>query len=388
MFDNIGYTKTMRASDLTPTVITDVNGKITTVHKRAQSSQGTQRSAIPPIPSTISDLLPLKKTHSRVYKPNPYQKYQRSLNVISWHNRVDPKLSEMLNLYTPYSGSRHVQFSASEVECYSVFSATSYENAIILMESGIRSKEDALQFLEDNGLDHLAEDHNDLMDMALRRKLNFSDFLLFMQRNYKNDIAPKLFADAAEANNIKGLREKAAPPSRTIPVLVLNGELALEDLKTMTTTRIASSATGEATINALIAINKGERDYTAMHLRRALEATSGSLTDEETIELIDSIGITPTGFIRDKKRGYAIHWEVKDRDGYKYDKYKRVAVMHYGDIMSIYRRTDDAETVIELFESGTDASTAAKALNKGMTVPQIIAVHSQGAPKSISTGWL
>jgi hypothetical protein len=56
--------------------------------------------------------------------------------------------------------------------------------------------------------------------------------------------------------------------------------------------------------------------------------------------------------------------------------------------MDIYRRYDDAKVVIELFESGVEAGDAAKALNSGMTVPQVIAVHGQGAPKSISTGWL
>jgi hypothetical protein len=377
----------MTNPDLIPTVITDVNGKVTTVHKRAQS-QKPVRSAIPPVPPVLSELTPLKKNPVRPYKPSADQKSPRVMHMVSWHRQVDPKLSEALDLSAPYQGARNVGFYASEVEAYSVFSVTSYENAIVLMESGIRSREEAFRFLEDNGLMHLEKDHSELMDMALRRKLNFNNFVLFMQRVYTKDVDPKLFADAAEANDIKGLREKPGPPDRQIPHLILNGDIALSDIKAMTTTMIASKAIGEATINALIAINKGERNYDAKQLRRALEEASGSLTDDETIELIDSLGFSAARSIRNKKLGFAVHWEVKDKDGYKYNAFKRMEAVQYSNIMDIYRRYDDAKVVIELFESGVEAGDAAKALNSGMTVPQVIAVHGQGAPKSISTGWL
>lgn len=373
--------------DLTPTVITDVNGKVTTVHKRTQS-QKPARSAIPPVPPVLSELMPLKKNPVRAYKPTDSQMSPRTMRMISWHRQVDPKLSEALNLHAPYQGARNVSFYASEAEAYAVFSATSYENAIVLMESGIRTREETFQFLEDNDLMHLEKDNSELMDMAMRRKLNFANFVLFMQRAYTKDVDPKLFADAAEANDIKGLREKPAPADKTIPRLILNGELALKDIKSMTTTMIASGATGEATINTLIAINKGERSYDAKQLRRALEEASGSLTDDETIELIDSLGFSTARSIRDKKLGYAVHWEIKDKDEYKYNAFKRMGAVQYSNIMSIYRRKDEAKVIVELFESGVDAGEAAKALNNGMTVPQVIAVHGQGAPKSISTGWL
>lgn len=373
--------------ELTPTVITDVNGKVTTVHKRAQS-QKPVRSAIPQVPPVLSELLPVKKNPVRAYKPTAEQSSPRVMRMISWHRQVDPKLSEALDLGTPYQGARNVSFYASEVEAYSVFSVTSDDNAVVLMESGIRSKDEAYQFLEDHDLLHLEQDNSELMDMALRRKLNFNNFVLFMQGAHTKDVDPVLFADAAEANDIKGLREKPGPPERKIPRLILNGDLALADIKAMTTTMIGSNATGEATINTLIAINKGERDYDAKQLRRILEETRGSLTDDETIELINSLGFSTTRSIRDKKLGYAVHWEVKDKDEYKYNAIKRMEAVQYANIMSIYRRKDEAKVVVELLESGVDAGDAAKALNKGMTAPQVIAVYGQGAPKSISTGWL
>lgn len=377
----------MRNPDLIPTVITDVNGKTTTVHKRSQS-QSTVRSAIPPVPPVLSDLTPLKKKAVRDYKPTPYQSSPRNLRMVSWHRQVDPKLSEALSLQPSYSGARNISVYASEAEAYSVFSATSYENAKVLMESGIRSREEAFQFLEDHGLMHLEEDHAELMDKAIRRKFGFDNFVLFMQRAYKKGIDEKLFLDAAEANDIKGLREKPYP--RPLPYLVLDGDLALDDIKAMTTTKLASSACSDATINALIAINKGERDYTAMQLRRCLESMKSHLNDNETIELIDSLGISVTHNIRSKKRGYAIHREIKDKDDYKYNKFKRMEAVQYGDIMSIYGRDKEpAHVVVELYESGVKADVASKALrDEGMTIPQIIAVHAQGAPTSISTGWL
>jgi hypothetical protein len=377
----------MTNPDLIPTVITDVNGKVTTVHKRAQSRKPV-RSAIPPVPPVLSDLMPLKKKPVRAYKPNAEQTSPRVMHMISWHRQVDSKLSEVLGLSAPYQGARNVGFYASEAESYSVFSVTSYENAIVLMESGIRSREEAYRFLEDNDLMHLEKDHSELMDMAMRRKLNFNNFVLFMQRAYTKDVDPKLFADAAEANDIKGLREKPGPPDRQIPRLILNGDIALADIKSMTTTMIASKAIGEATINTLIAINKGERNYDAKQLRRALEETGGVLTDDEAIELIDSLGFSAARSIGNKKLGYSVHWEVKDKEGYKYNAFKRMEAVQFSNIMWIYHRKDEAKVVVELFEAGVDAGEAAKALNSGMTVPQVIAVHGQGAPKSISTGWL
>jgi hypothetical protein len=57
--------------------------------------------------------------------------------------------------------------------------------------------------------------------------------------------------------------------------------------------------------------------------------------------------------------------------------------------MGIYgRKADSAKDVLELFESGVDAGTAAKSLNEGMTIPQVIAIGTQEAPTSISSGWL
>jgi hypothetical protein len=193
--------------------------------------------------------------------------------------------------------------------------------------------------------------------------------------------------DAAEANDVKSLREKALPAAMSIPRLVLQGDLALADIKTMTSTKLASNACGIATINSLIAINKGERDYDAVQLRRVLESVKGHLTDEEVIDMIDGLGVNTVRSIRNKKRGHEIYQEVKEK--YKYNGFKRMEVMTYGDIMSIYNRDkEDAVVVIELWESGVPADVAAKALNDGMIVPQIIAVHAQGAPSSISTGWL
>lgn len=373
--------------DLTPTVITDVNGRVTTVHKRAQQ-QKNARSPLPTVPPALSDLTPLKKNPSRPYKPTASQQAHRMMHLVIWERNASSELLAALGSSEPNRGARIAGLYVSDVEAYSVFSMTSEENAILLMEKGIRSREDAFRFFEDHNLMHLEKDYSELTDIALRRKLNFSDFALFVKQSFSDGVDLKLFAEAAEANNTKGLRDVKAFPGRKLTDLIISGEIALADIKSMTASRIGSPLTGPATFNELIAINKGERDYDAKQLRRALEETSGALTDDETIELIRSIGLSSTRSIRDKKLGYAVHWNVKDRDEYKYNTFKRMEVVQYANILSIFRRKESAEDVITMYESGADAGEVAKALNSGMTIPQAIAVHAEGAPKSISGGWL
>ena len=365
----------MRNPELTPTVITDVNGKVTTVHKRDLKNA---QSAVLPAPGKDAT----KSKTARAYKPTPEQTTQRHFGAMLWHTRIDKKLTEALRLHAPYNGIHNVSFRSSDVETYSVLSVANYETAIVMLTSGIRSKEEAIKFLESHGLSHLAVDYSEVMDKALHRKLKAQEFSRYFHHEYSQTVDIDRLIDAAETDSIAGFRNK--PHSVPLPKLVLQGELSLADLKTMTAGLMNS--THEATVNALIAINKGEKDYTAKQLRLCLQDYKSFLTDDETIEMLDRYGMAFTRGVRAKKRAYAVHLLTKEK--YQYS-FKGMNVITYSDVMDIYGRINDrAEDVVELFESGVKADVAAKQLNAGMTIPQIIAIGTQEAPQSISSGWL
>lgn len=366
----------MTRSQLTPTVITDTNGKVTTVYKRAAQPLPLGKQL--PSPSPVA-----KK--KRTYKPTPEQQDTKHRGLLSWHRRTDPDLVAALGIVSSYAQPRYVTFNASDVEMYSVFSATASVNARLLMEQGIRSNDEALDFLHSNGLEHLIEDHSEVMQKALERKFEFDWFILFSDHYFTKECDVSLFLDAAETNSVKGFREKPLPTP--LPEMVLDGRIALSDLKAMTATLMQSSVAGEATVKALMAINSGTASYTAKQLRKCIEGSTSKISDTELIALADSCGIhTATGGYN-KPRAYAVMKEAETR--FKYEWFKLRDVVSYSERLSIYGRNEiDAETVITLYHSGVDVPDVVESLKKGLTVQQIIAIHAEGIPSSISTGWL
>lgn len=363
----------MSNPDLTPTVITDVNGRVTTVHKRAPSQA--------PAASIPSPAASRSAKAKKPYSPDPAQRSKRTQHHIVWRHQMDERLANALNMPLPH-GAMNVSTWASDVEAYEVLSVTSRDNAVLLLRNEILSKEDALTFLHSNGLDDLIEDNAAIMDGALRRRLSLSMFLSFYEHNKRSD--PEVFVDAAESYCTKGIREKQSHPP--IYELILNGEIALSDVKALTVKVLQAPWCGEATLDALRAIHGGNADYDAKALRRCIEDSCTYLTDGQMMKLVNTCGMATARNIKEKKRAYDIYVQAKDK--YRHS-FKMNDAILYSDIMGIYgRKADSAKDVLELFESGVEAGTAAKSLNEGMTIPQVIAISAQNAPASISSGWL
>lgn len=370
-------------SNLIPTTVTDKNGKQTTVHKRPVSAPAAGVSTIPPVAAPA-----MEKTAkaARKYKPTEDQLRPHYKHLMSWSRNVDDKLLESFGMEAAY-GARYLTLKVSDVEAYSVFSAADFDTALVMMENGITSRDEAVDKLHQQGLDHLVRDYSPIMDAALRSKLDFTMFMEFFKSVRNKDRDPKLFVDAAQANDKKGFRE-ARYGGKPLPYLVLNGSIAYKDLKAITSTHFANKLCGEETIKELIAMNNGERDYNAVQLRRALEESKGELFDDEVIAMINAFGIGSVRGMKSKKRAYQMFLETQDNEKYKYDMWKRRDLIQFHTIMGIYRRTgESANEIIEMFEGGCDAAEAAKALNEGMTLPQVLALGRK-EPKSISSGWL
>lgn len=220
--------------NLIKTPIVDKNGKQTTVRKRADT--GTVSKQLGNIAPTVAKPATRKR---RAYKPTESQLENVSFMVPrstaddrSWGKKVnretDPELNSIpIATDGRYSSDDHCyRFSASEVEYFDVMSVVRPWDAINLLARGIKTSDEAREFLAENNLEDLIHDKPEIAEELMRGRINVNLAASYMDEIIDADADPKNGLEWVKTCAMKTIMYKA----EAIKDEMLSGNVTYADL--------------------------------------------------------------------------------------------------------------------------------------------------------------
>ena len=364
-------------SPLTATRIIDRNGRATTVHRRNEPAAKTS-SSIP---------LPKMAKAPKSYVPTDAQLKPKQFRA--WFNRavLEPKLVDLAGLMPGVP----CVFEANDVEFYSVQSVVGNDEAIILMQCGVRSAEDAKHLLKRERLQHLITDHSALSDKALRQKVSAIDFCEFVSGRVINGVNEDDVIDAVKISTLKGY--KLANSFRQLDNLVFEGKIAASDLRAIGPQHLRVKRGAQEIVDALARIKTGKARYDAHELRKLLDwikndDSNDSFEYDNGISVADRIGIAATMSLRSKNKTWRV---LRNLNGRVASSEEEAFITHAdrSGALLVGRGIGGnlTEGAIALYRSGVDPDVARKQLEEGRDVESIISGHLN-VHQTVVGGWL
>lgn len=370
------------SNPLVPQQRIDKNGKITTRHMNAVPAVITGVPAFPSPAPQAAGGKPVKPL-SRQTKKQTRMVSRKSLNS-----------SEELLKALGKTGSEWelAVIEASEQEVLDVFSVVSIDNAVPLVESGITSSEAALEFLHNNGLDHLFEDRREMMERAIAKRVNSFDLMdlhaKFGMDNYSEDA----FLGAARikgSSMLPSLGDGTGGIPETFHEAALRGEISSDDLSELTYSTVSMHDSMKMEIyEGLKAIHHGSAAYDPALLKRMIEASTYSNNTrgvyQSALEMVEEYG---PEFVRGLQRLTGAH-ELRSSYIEKGSEYCRKLIEYSETFNTDPYAKQRIEDIHRLYEAGIAPSDARHLAGTGMSVDQIISAHESGISTAVSTGWL
>jgi hypothetical protein len=302
----------------------------------------------------------------------------------------DPKLQALVSQFGAAYGN--INFQCSDVEAYDVLRASHGTNTFLLLNAGIRSKEEAVRFYTENNLAYLIEDNDEWVDQALARNIPAPCTLdmagSWGSHSYREKPG---FLDALEANGIRVLRETEQMGYHSVPNLIMRGEISYDDVKIIGASRLAKASRKTAVIAQLQYIHAGKSrlDIEGMNklIRKYEYLGYPKHKFVDPISMAGDYGAELMLKLRDFERAANFLESFRIRD---YPEQKRAEVLAFQDDLYFWcagRRHFTAEDVFLLVESGVTVKDTLKGLDEGHSVLQIAAM-AQNVQSSISSGWL
>jgi len=371
-------------ANLIPVQRVDKNGRLVTRHVKASSAPVSAQKLPAPV---------MKKLGKQgAFTPTSRQKEKRTFELFLYYTDCDAELTDKL-AEDGYHYGKTVQagfrFIASETEFYDVLSVLSLGNAVTMMRSGVRSKEEALKILNSLHLNRLVEDNAAMTEAMLRNRISFKSFLgIRNECDYSEGTDPQLYADAADILSTRGYSQLVTPWGTGVYYEVLDGRISAADVKTIGVNRFQRSFSSDPIFNALAAIHEGKADYDAAQLAQFLDRTSGEVGYTAAIDMANAYGIEFAGGLDNIWKAQGIHDTLQDNDV----ETRRAAII-YAD--TIERLIDPSKPyslssvdILKLYREGIDPEIAVEQTEARLTPEQIIAIYKEGIASSIASGFL
>lgn len=376
---------------LVPEKRLDRNGRLVTKHVRADAVAAPQRSSLPaPSPGGTAP----KRGREKAFKPrvNQLEQYIQSHRLIHFKSDAPLATDEERADY-----SSHTSFYANDVEFYDVLSATtSTGNALELMMKGVRTAEQAREYLSTHGADHLIADRSELTQEALKRNISPHNFITAYEKLTPEERESEFLLDAIEFMGTS-LNEGL---NGSLKNDIIKGEIAYADIKALGITKLKSHSRGSALSSVLWNLNKGGTDYTIEDIRELLDraiaekATHSLLTfaadtlhydGPENLRKIKSLDALDT-----EHYSYVRSDQASAHDG-KTRQHVYALMTYAAQVKAHISRGLFGKSVFltdDFYEAGIPVEIAADVINAGGTVPQAKAIHEEGIENSLSGGWL
>jgi hypothetical protein len=355
-------------------------GIAVTKHVRTGSKATASKTAMPAPKLAAVPSEPAPRVYKKPTK-GQLKREQRSYTA-SVHD-PDPQLLDALGL-PPTRELGVYRFSASTHDLYDLMARTSIGNALAFIQAGFRSTSEAVEYLHENGMEHLVSD-NPMALEAQERGIPVEDFMRETTFTPKDAQENSLFMDYMEVSGIaafKNFDELAGS--------VYKGEIKLSDLRAIGATRIGKSVGWHVTEDALKKLAAGNAGFTTADVKEALERF-GEASDsyiESALELTTRYGSEFTRTIKDPTTRI-MNLEERLR-GQGTDPARIKSILKYRDdfynALGYYTDSKFSEDELDRFhDAGISAEDAAL---ERVTLLQLEGIEEHGIAPSISDGWL
>lgn len=376
------------SGNLVPQKRMDKTGKLVTRHVLAEAPISSTAAPIP-APS-VKAVVKTKKTTLKPPLPKQLKVQTRMTNV----GRIspDPELLVALGI-DPENAFPLVSVKASDVQLFDMFSVASTSNAAMLVSYGVKTPDDAVEFLKTRGIGHLVLDRREVMDRAQSLRVNAWNL---MDAPYKFEV-DELACDADRLIQAVRLDDSASLPrwkddragretkETSYANEVLNGSISYDDVMYLGLSFLADRGTLAMGIcDHLRDIHEGRAGYDVNVLEHVLQKSrynpyvfDGGMTmvKEYGADLVMELPTLDSALVIDREYPDRSTLQRADMIRYQRD----------GEFSFLDLSTKD---IVELFDSGIPVDTAKEMLQKKLTVSQIIGVRKEGISQPVASGWL
>lgn len=379
-------------SNLIPEKRLDKNGVLTTKHVRALGKPVASRRQAP-APN-------LGGVSKKAIKARPKQLEQRRRDFGSNHI-IDGDKRLLTGRPTGSSA-----FTASDAEIYDVLSASSYVNALILLEKGIRTGDEARQYLEKINAGELISDNSALMNEMCVRNIApevATDAMLRLEvhrelRPSETDYSAN-YADTIEFLSISSFENMRG---RTAFMQdILQGRISLGDIKAIGVTRLKVYDRLYFLRGILSRKQSGGKDFDVDDMKKFLDKCSDSNLVQghfkTVIHLFDVSGMDGVDKLDDLKTFSSYFWEEMKNDSEE-SKALVERALYFAQLSEAIQSSGlekngrywaegfskDAEL---LLSTGVKIEDAMRLMSEGLSAQQVAGV-SNGMEAAVADGWL
>jgi hypothetical protein len=360
-------------TSLTPEQRLDKNGRLVTRHVRTGPAASPALASLPKVSLGTSK-------QQKVRKPSTTQKVHLNIKT-HW---ADGRLKEITNMkHRGYDTSR---IRCSNAEAYDVFSVVgSPHNTLRLLAAGIRSKEDAIQFLSENDLSDLQQDGSEVMDELISRGIPAVPAMESLQRFGLDRMDHDNFFDAVEANSVRALREATGSPI-DVPHMVWMGEISMDDVKVIGATRLAKSRDIYSVMDQLKEIKNGTSPYDAETLLQLVIIGDNNHTDtlNDPIRAAGRFGTDMVLGLKHYSRAMNVEGALRNTP---YNTAERGEIIQLHDALLDQGKHLNTTGLRIVYDAGVEVKDVVDGLDKGLELSEIAAIK-EGIEPSVSSGWL
>lgn len=364
--------------NLVPEKRLDKTGKLVTRHVRQDGSSPKSGTSLP-APSVAP------KSAARAQSPKPLKlRPQQLKQELYKESRYQGIVSPQLRAEGTDFLHKRTNFRANDVEFLSVLSVANEADALHMLNEGIRTKEDAVTYMRDRGMEP-PFDRSELVEKALSRNISADQYRFFF--NTANvptiNLESPYLVEAMELFGIVSLKPQYHDVSR----LICDGEVRLADIKKIGAGRLKGYHRLRDTIPAFKALQKPDCKFTHDDIKNLLGRVMfpgkdkyGYKSDYEAAirylvrygpEFIESVDLLKLNEL-DRKFAFT-----------PFDRMER-AKFHLHFIDGPLNSVD----VDVLLEERVDPVRASQLAASGMNVTSILGVIQEDVPSSVSSGWL
>ena len=291
------------------------------------------------------------------------------------------------------------EFTATPYNFCEVLCVASPETAVALLDAGIITADEAVVFLEEQGLDDLIEDNHDAAEAALRWAAMPSEVLDRFQHS------PVSFYDDPEGFEEKLWEDLLGKLRRnqTVWTAVQERRIDLRDILQIGISRFLDAEDDEGTLSGLLASLKSGADQPvrAEDISGWIERFGiGRATPNEVKQGVYRLAVRHGGDFaaqipRDARTmrlanglSRVAHGERRGLD------FERRLVLFGAEVLAGASRAaglsalPDERDLMRLADAGVTAAQAAEGYLRGMSAAQMVAVHRDGTVPGVSDGWI
>jgi hypothetical protein len=277
--------------------------------------------------------------------------------------------------------------SASAEQIYSVLSVAAPCNAMAMVSAGITTADEAQQYLVDHNFEHLIEDHAEIMQQALDRRMPPEKFLRATERLRHQHKDSPTYMDAIEAYHIASLKAYDF-----IPADIAEGHTKLSDIKAIGAGRLKTADSWRLIRMMLGELASGTAGYTTDDVKKFIDRHgSATVILDNSLALANRYGgqfVHELSYPDTQLR--SVNYKLYDQ---KASDERSMSVIKYADRVSSLMRENprrgkppiSADDIIIFHDAGIDPEEAAKG---DLTALQADAIKNHGITPSVADGWL